>query len=242
MRAIWKACAVGSRSLILAIETSGDACAALIRDGEHECARIVEQLGRGHAERIVPMCGEAVDAASVEWRALTDIAVAVGPGSFAGVRAGVAAARGFALSLGVRAHGVTTLEAIAGDAEVTGTSEIVAVLPGPRGQAFAQVFRGGPITDARFGAPAELARSLQWSEGAVFAGPGAPAFAEAVGATDRVARDASPDVGAIARLALARIARGEHRPAEPFYLRGADAKPGRAPLDRLRARPASEVA
>lgn len=99
---------------VLAIDTSADTCAVALLCGERHWSR-VETMTRGHAEALIPMIEEVLAEAGAMPRDLDRIAVATGPGSFTGVRAGVAAARGMALGLGIPSIGVTRLEAIAFD-------------------------------------------------------------------------------------------------------------------------------
>src|SRR5690606_28081274 len=103
---------------ILAIDTVAELCAACVFDAETvgELGRAVLEVGKGHAEHIMAVVEEALKAASLEYAGLGALAVSVGPGSFTGVRVGVAAARGFALALKIPAIGVTALEALAAEA------------------------------------------------------------------------------------------------------------------------------
>ncbi len=99
--------------LTLAIDTSADVCAvALLADG-----RVLAEDGkaarRGHGEVLVPMAVGLVKGAGREIADLDVVGVAAGPGSFTGVRAGMAAAQGFALASNARAVGVSCLEAVA---------------------------------------------------------------------------------------------------------------------------------
>jgi tRNA threonylcarbamoyladenosine biosynthesis protein TsaB len=102
--------------LLLAIDTSASLCAAAVFDGEQERGRAVIDIGKGHAEHLMGVIDEALAAAGVGYKALARIAVAVGPGSFTGIRVGVSTARGLALALGVPAVGVSNLEAVAAEA------------------------------------------------------------------------------------------------------------------------------
>ena len=101
--------------ILLAIDTASTLCAACIHDSAagRELGRAVLDLGKGHAEHLMGVVHDAMAQAGVDFSALERIAVAVGPGSFTGIRVGVSAARGFAMALKIPAVGVTTLEAIA---------------------------------------------------------------------------------------------------------------------------------
>ena len=232
----------GGDALLLAIDTSGALCAAGLYAGPTERARIVLDLGRGHAERVVDVCADALREGGAEWGDIARIAVTVGPGSFTGIRAGVAAARGLALSLGVPAIGVTTLEVTDGP---DGAPYVVA-LDARRGQLYAQAFGvgGGVLSDPMVDAPDSLTGRLPSSIVHVV-GSGAPALVEAMraaGHETRVGeRDGRPLTGAqpdIAAVAACAIRAGERaRLPVPLYLRGADAKlPGGIdPSDRAAA-------
>jgi len=79
--------------MILALDTSSSACTAALFDGSGTCvARRDEIIGRGHAERLVPMIAELLDGRSAD-----RILVGVGPGSFTGIRVAIAAANGLAI-------------------------------------------------------------------------------------------------------------------------------------------------
>lgn len=125
------------------IETATAACSvALIEDGA-VIARDHVVVGRGHAERLVPMI------ASLPGQGRADaILVDCGPGSFTGVRVGLAAARGLGIGWGVPVAGYSSLALIAAAAlaEQPGDA-IVAVLDGGHGEVFQQGFDGDLIAD-----------------------------------------------------------------------------------------------
>src|SRR5690606_26362793 len=100
--------------MILVIDTSAALCAACVFDPDsgQELGRSVLDLGKGHAEHMIAVIDDALAEAKLGYSNLSKIAVSVGPGSFTGVRVGVAAARGLALALKVPAVGVTTSEAL----------------------------------------------------------------------------------------------------------------------------------
>ena len=128
--------------LTLALETSGDACAAaLVADGEVLGVRQVE-MSRGHAEVLVPMVQELAGEAGIALTALDLIGVTRGPGSFTGLRTGIAAARGFSIASGAPAVGVSSLQAVAhGAARVSlEPRPILCILDTRRVDYFAQTF------------------------------------------------------------------------------------------------------
>jgi tRNA threonylcarbamoyl adenosine modification protein YeaZ len=127
--------------ITLAIETATAACSvALLRDGL-PLAQAHEVVGRGHAERLVPMIGEVLAAAGVERpdRILADC----GPGSFTGIRVGLAAARALALAWGVEAGGYSALALLAATAGET----CAVAITGGHGELFVQRFTGDPIRE-----------------------------------------------------------------------------------------------
>ncbi|MEX1147671.1 MAG: tRNA (adenosine(37)-N6)-threonylcarbamoyltransferase complex dimerization subunit type 1 TsaB [Sphingomonadales bacterium] len=130
---------------ILAIDTSLGACSVAVTDGDRLLAHAFEVLGRGHAERLVPMVQDVMTTAALPFTDLDLIAVTVGPGAFTGVRIGLAAARGFALAHGVPVVGVTSTEAVAAalfrGADTARLPDHLAVLhDARRGEIYMQVF------------------------------------------------------------------------------------------------------
>lgn len=127
----------------LVIETATAACSvALIEDGA-VIARDHVVVGRGHAERLVPM----IAALPNEGRA-DAILVDCGPGSFTGVRVGLAAARGLGIGWGVPVSGYSSLALIAAAALVEQPGDaVVAVLDGGHGEVFQQGFDGALVAD-----------------------------------------------------------------------------------------------
>src|SRR6266478_4908642 len=91
---------------VLAIDTALEACSAAILDTERGDGVTSRSLpmARGHAEALVPLIAAIMSDANVEFTELDRIAVTVGPGSFTGLRVGVAAARGIALATRSEEH------------------------------------------------------------------------------------------------------------------------------------------
>ncbi|MEM9761171.1 MAG: tRNA (adenosine(37)-N6)-threonylcarbamoyltransferase complex dimerization subunit type 1 TsaB, partial [Pseudomonadota bacterium] len=99
--------------MILAIDTSANRCAvALVAEGQALSTR-AERMDRGHAERLFPMVREVLAEAGADVSTVERLAVCTGPGSFTGLRVGVAAARGLALGRGIPAIGITRFQALA---------------------------------------------------------------------------------------------------------------------------------
>lgn len=103
--------AIHTKVLILAINTAEAACdIALVRDGA-VIAEQCERMARGQDGRLPGLVEEVFREANVSLADLSRIAIVTGPGSFTGIRIGVAFARGLALALNIPAIGLTSLEA-----------------------------------------------------------------------------------------------------------------------------------
>ena len=207
--------------LILAFDTAAAHCAAAVLSGDQVLAEVLEPMQKGQAERLFPLLEELLATAGAGWRDLSALGVGIGPGNFTGVRISVAAARGLAVSLGVPAVGVSTLEGMAhGIDRVT-----LATLDAKRDQIYLQLFDGS-------GAPPVLCDldhlpPLPARADPVCVGFRAVDIAARVGG--HVAEPPFPLAVAIARIARAR--RHHHalpRPT-PLYLRSADAAPAAVP-------------
>jgi len=198
--------------IVLVIETATAACSVALLEGDRVVAARHELVGRGHAERLVPMIGEVLDEAGTNRADL--IQVDCGPGSFTGIRVGIAAARGLALAWGVPVSGFSALALIA----ATAREDVGVALSGGHGELFVQRFGYAPLS------PADPLQSLR-PEAAALAvpeelvlGSGAEALVAARG-TGR-AEEAFPNA-ADARLLPAALT---HLPPTPLYGRAPDAK------------------
>ena len=197
--------------MILAFDTSTAACTAALFDGAGEClAHADEVIGRGHAERLVPMLDELLDGRKAE-----RIIVGVGPGSFTGMRVGIAAAHGLAIGWGAELSGMMSLALIAASADYD-DSVAVAVMGG-HGELFFDEFgeAGKPLSALRSLPPPEAAIRTRSN---LVIGSGAKLLVNARGWGE--AREALP------RAANAlKIAPGlRSLPAKPIYARAPDAK------------------
>ncbi len=129
----------------LVIETSTTACSVALIDAGAVIARTHDVVGRGHAERLIPMIADLPDGGRAD-RILVDC----GPGSFTGVRVGIAAARGLALGWGAEIAGFSSLPLIAAAAfSERPTHDIAVVMEGGHGEVFMQAFSAdlSPRTD-----------------------------------------------------------------------------------------------
>jgi tRNA threonylcarbamoyl adenosine modification protein YeaZ len=216
----------------LAIDTSAHLCAAAVHDSASDTilAEASEDIGRGHAERLMDVIAGVLSRAGLEYSSLGKVIVTVGPGSFTGIRVGLATARGIALGLGIEACGVGVLEAAAMVArqsgEWDGSAPLLAILDAKRGEAYAQGFgaaAGEPYVAPYHQFPALLSPYPQW----LLCGSGAPHVNAATGADYPVLHTLSAmPVSVIARLGASR-APSSARP-EPLYLRAPDSKPQQA--------------
>jgi len=216
---------------ILAIDTALEACAAAVLDTAQGAVVAHESIAmtRGHAEALMPLIARVMDAARLDFRELDRIAVTVGPGSFTGLRVGIAAARAIGLAAGVPVVGVTTLSALmAALVSVDKRRLLAAAIDARHGQVYFQLVApggrtvippsvvgvrdavrligGGPVALGGSGAAAIAVEALTAGVDAVV-----PAGAE------------NPDVAWVGRLAM--LAEPEQALPKPFYLRGPDARP-----------------
>ena len=216
---------------VIAIDTCLDACSVAVCDGERALATLSEPMTRGHQERLAPMAAEAMAQAGVGFDALDRIAVTVGPGSFTGLRVGLAFAKGLALATGAPCIGIGTLEALAASEAAQGF--VAAAIDARRGQLYLQIFIDGRAAMAPDVLPVEVAAARLaelWTGGPVsLIGSGAKLLDGVIAGARTIDRIA-PDPLAVARLGLA--ARAPFPPPRPLYLRAPDAKPSRQALAR----------
>ena len=125
--------------IILALDTCLQACAgAVVRDGV-VLSRLVEPMQRGHQERIAPMTAELMAAAGLNFADLDRIAVTVGPGSFTGLRIGLAFAKGLGVALDIPCVGVGVLDALGAGAP----GRVLAALDARGGAVHVRAFENG---------------------------------------------------------------------------------------------------
>ncbi|MBV9527666.1 tRNA (adenosine(37)-N6)-threonylcarbamoyltransferase complex dimerization subunit type 1 TsaB [Sphingomonas sp.] len=202
--------------MLLAFDTSTAACTAALFDGAGDCIdRRDELIGRGHAERLVPMIAELLGG-----RTPDRILVGTGPGSFTGIRVAIAAAQGLAIGWGAELAGMSSLALLAAGADVR--EEVAVALAGGHGELFVQQFAGRtrlPAADVANLSPADAAAAVN---ARLVLGSGAGLLVEARGSGE--AREAWP--AAADALKVPEALRS--LPARPLYGRAPDARVPRA--------------
>lgn len=191
---------------------------AVLRDGVALASHREE--GRDQAARLLPAIGDTLRAAGVERRALSLLAVTIGPGSFTGVRVGLAAARGLAVGLGLPLAGIPTTTVLLAQAERRDRL-VVAAVDSRLGDWFCAISEGDPAPFVA--STAELAQRLEGRASLIV---GAEAEALAASLEAATSQTALPDPVVLARLALTDgVERWQGRnrdegPPRPLYLRG----------------------
>jgi tRNA threonylcarbamoyladenosine biosynthesis protein TsaB len=231
---------------ILAIETATSACTVAVADGEKVLAELSLEVPRAHSTRLMPLIAQAIQESGLKRTDLELIAVGVGPGSFTGLRIGIATAKGISEGLGIPAVGVSTLKAIAwGTGAQIGL--VVPMLDAKRERVFSAAYLPGdadPNTWAEVLPPehltvTELAARLtdlraglrhSW-QFVTTAGDGAPLYSEKLGLGEvlRIAPAGLrlPRASAVAALGLAAYKSGAATDPESLaavYLRKSEAE------------------
>lgn len=218
---------------ILAFDTCFGAVSAAVRwrsaGGEWLLREAYEARTAGHAERLFPMIAEVMEGAGLAFSSIDRIAATLGPGTFTGVRVGLAAARAFALALDRPVVGTTSLAVMAHRADLLIGREragrpLAVAVDARRDMIYFQVFPNHTIgaPDALLVTPEQAARAIG-QQSVLVAGSGAAAVAAAAeGSAEVRLLDLQPHATSLALMApeLAPVDR-----VTPIYLREPDAKP-----------------
>ncbi len=186
------------KKTIMSVDAALGPCSVAIARGDEVLVSLREEEGQKSARELVPMIERALKEANLTYARLDAIMATVGPGTFTGLRIGLAAARGIGFATGKPVHGITTLAAAA---YMSGEKKVMVVLNAGKGEVYYQPFESlNPMAEASLGlieaastAGLPLAENLK------------PGAAEAA-----LAATAAP------HLLL---------PPEPFYIRAPDCKP-----------------
>ncbi|MFZ0029375.1 MAG: tRNA (adenosine(37)-N6)-threonylcarbamoyltransferase complex dimerization subunit type 1 TsaB [Pseudolabrys sp.] len=216
---------------VLAIDTALEACSVAVLDTAHAEVRVHESLPmqRGHAEALMPLVARVLQRAQLDFADLDRIAVTTGPGSFTGLRVGIAAARGIALAAGKPAVGLSTLAAFAAPFIAADDSlPVVAAIDARHDHVYLQVFGpGGQTIVAPRITPLREALRVSTTGAPRITGTAAGKLAALWPAGEHppntVDQRAAPRIDWVARLGAAATDTGT--PPKPLYLRAADAHP-----------------
>jgi tRNA threonylcarbamoyl adenosine modification protein YeaZ len=219
---------------VLAIDTALEACSAAVLDSARQGIAAHESIAmqRGHAEALMPLIARVMERAGLDFASLDRIAVTTGPGSFTGLRVGLAAARGLGLASGKPVVGLTTLAALAAPFIAADDSKpVVAAIDARHDHIYLQVFGPGgrSIVAPRLASVRDALRVGATGSPRIV-GSAAKILAAAWPAGERppAAIDArrAPDIDWVARLGAA--AAETAAPVKPLYLRAPDAQPQNA--------------
>jgi tRNA threonylcarbamoyladenosine biosynthesis protein TsaB len=221
--------------LLLAIESAGPSCSVALAEGVPPDLALITTAEcvapQACADRLIAMAERLLEEAGRGWAALDLLAVGRGPGSFTGVRTGVAAGRGLALATGLAVLPLTSFEVLAAAAAPPAGAQLVAAIDARRGQLYVQRFdaRREPLGEPSLATPEEARDAI--GRGSVhIVGSGAPLLAAALAARSGVSVEPGTlDAAALARAAARRLARGAAPvpgfELQPLYLRAPDARP-----------------
>lgn len=225
--------------MLLAMDTSTSAITVAVHDGSAVLAERSVVDARAHTEHLAPLIAQVLQAADLAPADVTDVAVGVGPGPFTGLRVGLVTARTFAHALGLPAHGVVSLDALAhaalGCGSVQEATEFVVATDARRKEVYlaryaVETSGAVRVTDPEVIRPADIPERLR-SLPAV--GRGARIYPEVL---SHGIEPLDVSAAAVAEVALAQLATGVDVGLDALYLRRPDAHPSvAAPKSTLMA-------
>jgi len=201
---------------ILAVNTVGPTCEAGVWEDDSQLSHVQEDMRNGHDKRLPLLTKKAIEDANIEFSSIDRVAVVAGPGSFTGVRVGVAFARGLGVALNVPVVGINSLEA----ALPKGVSgKVLIALPARRREPdlswWAQIFDG----EQKFGEALEADRSQMQD----LIADADHVFGEGLSPIENLSwGEASPLLSRVANRAFNTV---ELDRADPQYIRAPDAVP-----------------
>jgi tRNA threonylcarbamoyladenosine biosynthesis protein TsaB len=207
---------------LLACDTANGACSVALVRGDKTLYHAVEERFSQQAEKLLMMIEEALKANNMVYGNLGALAVSTGPGSFAGVRTGLAAMRGIKLVTGLPLIGVTTLEALAVNKQVP----TFAVIDAKRGEVYSQLFLTGdkPVTAPAISGYEDAAKQI--GSRVVLIGSGVSYILPFLGCECTIENKPLPTALDVAHAALKKLSTLDrnNNTVEPLYLRAPDAK------------------
>jgi tRNA threonylcarbamoyl adenosine modification protein YeaZ len=218
---------------LLAIDTALAACSAAVLDTDHGIVAAQSLvMERGHAEALMPLIARIMDEARTAFRELDRVVVTTGPGSFTGLRVGIAAARGIALAAAKPAVGLSTLSALAApEMDADATVPVIAAIDARHDHVYLQVFGPGgrTLTAPRLASMREAVEAAAVAPACIVGSAAQAVAAAAVDAGIAIAaieQRGAPDIAWVARMGAV-VPEGQS-PPKPLYLRAPDAQPQNA--------------
>ncbi len=212
---------------LLAVDTAMAACSVALHESGHSLAlaKAFVAMERGHAEAIAPMVRDVMARAGVEFSVLDRVAVTIGPGTFTGVRIGLAMARGLGLALGIPVIGIDTLSAIAAN-ETGGDMPLLVASDARKDEVYAALFNaGGKLLQGPAVMPIGACLRLM-PEGPLRVIGTAAEIIIAASPRDAIKRSKAGDVPDAANFGRCGLdIPAPESPPTPLYLRVPDAKP-----------------
>ncbi|WP_299296345.1 tRNA (adenosine(37)-N6)-threonylcarbamoyltransferase complex dimerization subunit type 1 TsaB [uncultured Erythrobacter sp.] len=209
---------------ILAIETASEACSVALFDEKRLIANTHAELGRGHAERLIPMIADLPGKGRAE-----RIIVSLGPGSFTGVRIGIAAARALGVAWSAQVLGYSTLALVAMRAWQPSPRDVTVCMNGGHGEWFVQNFNGSKAQDELRSLSPDAAKLACCHD--VIVGNRADALAAFFSDESKTALNLLPDASKTNLFCEDQFTTN----LTPIYGRAPDAKPLAIPLGKERA-------
>jgi tRNA threonylcarbamoyladenosine biosynthesis protein TsaB len=219
---------------VLAIDTALAACSAAVLDTVYGGVIASESLPmtRGHAEALMPLLQRVLDEVDLTYTDIDRIAVTTGPGSFTGLRVGIAAARGIALAAERPTVSLSTLSAYAAPHMAADDKlPVVAAIDARHAHVYLQVFSPGgrTFTTPRLATLRDAVRAASQTPSYIV-GSAAQLIADALSAANvapaAVDARAAPDIAWVARMGA--VVPEDQSPPKPQYLRAPDAQPQNA--------------
>ena len=229
--------------LVLGIETATMTGGVALANDERVISEYTLNVRTTHTARLMPALDQVLRDSSVDKREIDGIAISIGPGSFTGLRIGMATAKGLALGLDIPLLGVPTLDALAYNIPFA-MYQICTILDAKKKEIYYSLFRyvesqtGGHIgpplqrqVPYQVVPPADLVSQID--EKTIFLGDAVDAYgdfiSESLGDLALFAPDVQrfPRAAAVAEIGLANLKAGEHLDvafAEPIYIRASDAE------------------
>jgi tRNA threonylcarbamoyladenosine biosynthesis protein TsaB len=213
---------------VLALDTSTDACTVALVGEPGPPYEITIPVRTGHAGSLLPVIDRLFSMSPSAKEDVDLIAVGIGPGSFTGIRIGIATARGLAMALSKPLAGINTLDALAHGA-LPSALPIMPIIDARKSEIFCSLYAGDGTPPAKpMNIRPENLASLVTSE-TLFIGNAVPLYRDAIAGILGKSYVEGPEhlwyprASVIGRMALEQAASGSLQAAQPMYVRASDA-------------------